>query len=474
MGAPAQPGGARLTWSKRRTSALCAVGAFGAVGLALAVWGGARAGVAGGILLVLAVAAPICARLRADPLDAVGIYGLATAAFLGLTSLTWLATPSEPAPGIDRGDIPGALVLVAASLAAFGLAAHLTGRARHVTPIRILPGMAPGLAALLVVFGFSFVATALGTALHLFGYSSDPAASNAPGASEGVHQLSGVGSIVVLVCAVAGFATNDRTLLRALLVLTPLQVLAGFAVGFKGASVAPIVYVGLAYVAMRGSVPWRRAIAVIVVASLVLIPANTIYRNILRPETSSPLTPAQAITGSYGVLSVRLRLIDSVAVIRARTPSVFPYGNGERYWLLPAVIAVPRILWPDKPVLDYGVEFSDTYWQIPLVARASTPPTQIGDLSRNFHSIGAVGGLAIWGLVVGGFTALRRRWRSPRLEVVYLASLVLWVWVVEEDLPELIAIMARAVPVAIVVAWLLMPSANGPPGYRRLLAAVGR
>ena len=76
--------------------------------------------------------------------------------------------------------------------------------------------------------------------------------------------------------------------------------------------------------------------------------------------------------------------------------------------------------------------------------------------------------------MVGEFTALRRRWRSPRLEVVDLASLVLWVWVVEVDLPTLIAIMARAVPVAIAVAWLLMPSANGPPGYRRLRAAVGR
>jgi hypothetical protein len=59
------------------------------------------------------------------------------------------------------------------------------------------------------------------------------------------------------------------------------------------------------------------------------------------------------------------------------------------------------------------------------------------------------------------------------MEMVYIASLFTWVWIIEQDLPTLITTMARTVPVTILVAWLLMPGIHGPPGYRRVLDALG-
>ena len=447
------------------------------VGLTVAVAGGEKASLVGGVLLVLAVTAPLCLRLRTDPLDAVGIYGVASAAFLGFASLLWLGTPAEPGPGIHAGDIAPALVLSAAALTSFGAMARFTGGVRRVPPVRIRKDASPSLRVLVVVFALSMIATVIGIAFGAFGFLSSTRGINPQsgllGASELAKQLSGVGALVVLACALVGFATNDRRLLVAVLVFTAIQVGAGFLLGTKIETITPIVYVVLAYIATRGRIPWRPLVISALVLVVVMIPANKAYRAFVRPqEGASAPTPTSIAQQSYSYVGDRLRLIDNVALIQNQTPSVYAYGNGSRYALLPAVVVVPRVVWPGKPVLDFGQEFSRTYWQLPAGDTTGTGTTQIGDLYRNFHVVGAVIGLGIWGLVVGGLTALRRRWRTPRMEMVYIASLITWVWIIEQDLPTLITTMARAVPVTILLAWLLLPGPDGPPGYRRILSAL--
>ena len=100
--------------------------------------------------------------------------------------------------------------------------------------------------------------------------------------------------------------------------------------------------------------------------------------------------------------------------------------------------------------------------------KTSTPLTQIGDLYRNFSWQGVLIGMALWGLVVGLLLALTQRTRSPRFHAFYLFSLATWVVDIESDLPQLIAGAGKSMLVALVLTWLLLPGANGMPGYRSL------
>jgi hypothetical protein len=73
---------------------------------------------------------------------------------------------------------------------------------------------------------------------------------------------------------------------------------------------------------------------------------------------------------------------------------------------------------------------------------------------------------------VGWWTRLWRNCRSPRWDAVYLYALVIAVTYVESDLPILIATTAKAVPLAAVVAWFLLPGRASPPGYRTLAQVI--
>lgn len=242
--------------------------------------------------------------------------------------------------------------------------------------------------------------------------------------AQALTQLAAVGSLAVAVCAMAAFGADSRPHLRLLAVLLPLQLVGGFLVGYKSQILAPVILTGLVYVVCRRRVPWRGGAAVLAATVLVLIPANIAYRNFLRPPPNQAArsVPVAIVADTWEYLTVRFRLIDHVALIDDRTPELFPYANRSRYVTLPALVALPRAVWPDKPILDDGLEFSHTYWEIPPAIRTSTPLTQVGDLLRNFGVTGALVGMLLWGVVVGGLARWRARRRSPRVELLFLLS----------------------------------------------------
>src|SRR5262245_21479497 len=99
---------------------------------------GGIAVIGGGLIVVVADAAGLL-RLRADPLDAVGLYAAASAVFLGLMSLAWLGDPPIPGPGLQRSDVSDALIVVAGCLLAFLIGARIWGPARRAR----LPSLSP-------------------------------------------------------------------------------------------------------------------------------------------------------------------------------------------------------------------------------------------------------------------------------------------------------------------------------------------
>ena len=208
-------------------------------------------------------------------------------------------------------------------------------------------------------------------------------------------------------------------------------------------------FVLLAYIACRNRVPWKAIGIIAAVTFLVLVPLNAVYRQALRGESlgtsaalsqaiSSPYAQTNSPTNPTTYVFTRFRMIDNVALIEADTPSLFPFANGANYYELPAIVFVPRALWPAKPALTEGADFSRSYWQITQSSiTTSTPLTQIGDLYRNFGLLGLIIGMVVWGLAIGFWQTLRYRWTSPVFAVVFLYSILYYVVYVESDLPAL-------------------------------------
>ncbi|MDQ3662247.1 MAG: hypothetical protein M3454_14560 [Actinomycetota bacterium] len=453
--------------------------AFAGSGVAAAQ--GGLWGVLGGSVLVIFTCGLMLHRLRTDPLDAPGLYGLAVAVLFGVTSLAWLGTPGTPGPDLARDDITRALLVV--SLATLAFAAGSWVSFRPITHPRVsFHDGSPSAKALLLAYLVGVASLALGISLNSYGYVTNLSGS---GRILPLLQLfSALGTVTTLVtlcCALVYFRTGRRRLGRMLVIFVAVQIAVGFVAGYKGASLDPLLVTFLAYVVIRRRIPWRAVSIALVVTFVVLLPANTAYRASLREgpgDTGSALErtvtrpglyrPDRLVSDAYGYTFRRFRLIDSVALIVSNTPSKYPWARGNRYLQLPLVIAVPRAVWPQKPELDDSTQFSTTYWQFPPSDRTATGLTQVGDLYRNFGLMGVAVGMLAWGLAMGGSSRLYRRWFSPRLEVIWLYGLLKAVTYVESDLPFLVASWLKILPVIVGVAWLLLPGRGTSPGYQQI------
>lgn len=445
--------------------------------------GGSRAAVVGGIVLVVLAGAPTAMRLRRHGFDGPGLTALATIVLIGLTSIAWVGTPTDPFGGVDRGDVVVALVLVALGLGAFGVGTWLLGPARAPAPLRLSTEDMPTWPVLVGLASLSLLAVGAGFALESYGYISDPDAARELIEFAQVFALLGaLGNLVVLATALVCFQKGGRHLQVLLAALVVMQVAVGLVTGSKTPVIVPLVLVALAYAAIRRRVPMTALVLTAVLLFVAVVPINQRYREAVRVEGQPPaealrtalahpveLNPFTAFENTREYVLTRFRSIDSIALIADQTPSRFPYAGGESYFYLPAIILVPRLIWPDKPVLDAAAEFTQTYRGLPEEIRSATQLTQVGDLYRNFGWPGVVGGMFAWGLLVAAGTAWYRRNPSPRVAFVYLFAVPTILLRVEADLPVLIAGAARDLPFAALVAWLLVPGKKSGPGYRRLL-----
>ncbi|MCA1587119.1 MAG: hypothetical protein LC744_00070 [Chloroflexi bacterium] len=453
---------------------------------ALALDSGGRVGVFAGAALVATVATPLVRRFAVWRLDGPAVYGLACLLTFGVTALAWLNTPQNPGPGLVRDDIGPALVLVAAGLAAFALGVRALGPGARPLLRPLQAAEAPSPRALLVVYGIAAAVFAAAIATGRYGYTSDAGAGTGPSAQL-ISLAASASGIVVLVAAVAYFATGEVRLRQVLFAVVGVQAALGLVSGVKGESLGPLLFCTLAFVAYRDRMPWRGIAGVAIVTLLVLIPVNIAYREAIRHERRGTIPALVSAATNPELLRIdrapvrivryaeeRFRHVDHVALIQQRTGSEFARGDGSHYLLLPLIVAIPRALWPDKPVLDESAQFSHTYWEIPPPIQTATPVTQPGDLYRNFGTGGVLIGLLLWGVLVGLWSRLLARRPTPRMLAVHLYALVYVISYVENDLPSIVATASRTFPAVAAIVWLLLPGADGVPGFRRIAAAVQR
>ena len=120
---------------------------------------------------------------------------------------------------------------------------------------------------------------------------------------------------------------------------------------------------------------------------------------------------------------------------------------------------IPRSLWPDKP-LNVGVEVSDLFYDDALGRRNDTgvPPSIIAELFWNFHIVGVIFGMLIFGIVIRtNYEYLRRTPVNP-WTVVITANVYLYILDqsradISLSLGRLIIFMAPMIVAIFMITW---------------------
>jgi hypothetical protein len=175
----------------------------------------------------------------------------------------------------------------------------------------------------------------------------------------------------------------------------------------------------------RRRIPWLFMVTLLLVLVFVVFPFyNTFRYTDARIAQTTRLEATADTIGrwnsdhylqqSLGAFKERLALVNSVAIVIRDVGRWVPYAKGETLFYPTVAFFVPRVLWPEKPMLTLGREFGRTFRVIPEADRktfiAATVP---GELYWNFDLPGIVFGMALWGIAM---RALYRRFGQAGLE----------------------------------------------------------
>jgi hypothetical protein len=345
----------------------------------------------------------------------------------GLATLSWLG----PQDGI-AGEILPESVLRALWMMALAMAMLATGycagpyrlvarRARRATSALItrrLTGDIRGPAVPWVLLGVGSAAQLAFAALTgRLGFVGDAAAAvtTASGYTQYLAVAGDCIPLAVAAAAVRAYRTRLPAARVTLAVLFAVAIAAGAIAGGKESFVVAVLAVVIPRATARRRIPAGAVAAAVAFFLLVVIPFNLAYRASARGEVtmsvSQAVASAPAIAGrvlatdvsgsllpkSAGYLAVRIRAIDSPAIIAQRTPGQIPYGSPVQLLTSPFLDLIPRILWPGKPILAVGYQVSQQYYQLPARVYTSSDVTPEGDLYRHGGWIPLLAGMFLLG-----------------------------------------------------------------------------
>jgi hypothetical protein len=278
-------------------------------------------------------------------------------------------------------------------------------------------------------------------------------------------------------------ATRRRASFNALGALFVAEVLTSIIAGVKGLVLTLLVI--LAVVALRaGRRPSLRiatatgALFLVVIAPSVETFRHQVQQSGAPTSLSSRITaPLSLVAGGSGsslksatstyqnTLYEERSLLVDIALIQARTPSIYPYERGKRWLLAPLVATVPRALWPGKPSLSNGGEIAIRYGG--AGAGTSQPATMVGDAWIQFGWLGVIGA----SLALGAFYRLAYTWVVRRHNAGWTIALC---FVVATslfsgglDVASLLTSATREfIVLGVVAAWVLRPAtpaSDAPP-----------
>ena len=155
---------------------------------------------------------------------------------------------------------------------------------------------------------------------------------------------------------------------------------------------------------------------------------SQVPHSLLTHNASTGAARTQFSLGSYlfdteRTVMDRFVSLDSMILVRAYTPTLYPYENGSTFERLPASF-VPRALWPGKPSLSLATWFADRYWgRINAKDNSTQAMTFMGEFYLNFGPLAVVFGMFLVGIGYRTwYVWLASRW-SPLTVGLYVISL---------------------------------------------------
>ena len=152
----------------------------------------------------------------------------------------------------------------------------------------------------------------------------------------------------------------------------------------------------------------------------------------------------------------------ATGLVTTLTPAVIPYEGLDRFLTLPAAL-IPRVLWPDKPMLSRGVWFSANFRGLGQNTTSYSAMTIFSEGYLFYGWIGAALAMVIAGVVLA---VLRHRLDNPGLAPVYLALLPTILHVEPEFSSYLNTLIQRSVVFVVVFILLSRGGAARPDAAR--------
>lgn len=394
----------------------------------------------------------------------------------GYAGLRFVADPSELHPFLqgDQGWLTRALFFVLLGIVAYwagyygrwGLALHkLThhpGREWLRSHASIRRGMVAG------VYLVGLASRLLMVRQGLFGYLKSPDSYvNVPYAEFLVRLEAFCGYGLVL--AWLDWYSHPQSQARRLFAISLLgsEMFWGFFSGMKMNVILPLLFVAMIYTYKRGRLPMRY-VAVALAIAILIYPVNTLYRSMVSTGVLEIRGPMDMISSSpvlvdellfqfddpglywesgYDSALRRASMIQNCALLLKYLDQTGAYWHGRYIWMLPALILVPRAVWPEKPVSNLGYWFAVNVWGQDPHLQSSTAVTFPGDLYLQFGLPSLLVGMFLTGIVLRW---LYERYGRPRSDYSLFIYIFVFYQLVAHE-PDVVLKVANSLRVFLIV-----------------------
>ena len=348
----------------------------------------------------------------------------------GLATMTWTQAQAFTSAEIRLSDVLRALLLVAVGMTCWavgyfagpgGPARRLAGRLMDGVGQRFTGEVRSALAPW-TLYAIGITARIAVTATTgRFGYVGDAASAviTAHGYGQILSLLSLCAPLAVAAAALRVYRERRPGARVTLAVLFLAELGFGAAAGGKQSFIITVLAVIIPISAAGRRLPKKAIIVGIILFLMVVIPFNRAYRDVVRGGSAS-LPPRQAlqvtpvifrqtvssdnslavVPTSVTFLLQRVREIDSPAIILQRTPGQIGFSSPVQLAEMPISEIVPRAVWPGKPIVTTGYQFSQQYYGLPTTLYTSSAITPVGDLYRHGGWIPVIAGMFLLGCLV--------------------------------------------------------------------------
>jgi hypothetical protein len=217
----------------------------------------------------------------------------------------------------------------------------------------------------------------------------------------------------------------------------------------------------------RSRIPWRSLAAVTLIGIFVVFPLYNTYRTqkqtfdmeerLYRTVRTMQRWGWEEYYGSsVDLFLARMAGVSSAAAVLRDAGRWVEFRYGDTLLLAPVSLFIPRLFWPEKPLITRGREFAETFHLVSYSDRTTqVAPTAVGELYWNFHVPGVVLGMFFLG---GLYRWFYKRYGDPLerpdpLRRALYVSLLVGAMEFEGNLSPLIAGFAKTLLLSAAAFW---------------------